>query len=243
MATVNNLEKFRKKRYYVENSNPAIISRETYAKVQEMLKSRGTSGKSKKAYPLTGIVKCPECGRFLKGHIQHEKTKNGKLIYKKYRCPLRHDNKRCSFPKAVSENVIERKLLAHIGDYLNDAKARETEIEDANAVEIPQYNIEEIHEQIDRLNYSWQTGKIRKVEQYEKDYAELMEKLEKAEAERGAVKVKDFSRIDEILQLGWRGIYKSLDDAHKRAFWRSFIQSIEINWTTETKEIVRVNFF
>ena len=49
--------------YYVENSNPAIISRETYAKVQEMLKDRGTVGKSKKTYTLTGFIKCPECGR------------------------------------------------------------------------------------------------------------------------------------------------------------------------------------
>ena len=138
---------------------------------------------------------------------------------------------------------MEKKLLANIGDYLKDAKARATKIEDADTVKIPKYNIEEIHDQIDRLNYSWQTGKIRKVEQYEKDYAELMEKLEAAEAERGEVTVKDFSKIEETLQLGWRSIYKNLDDAHKRAFWRSFIQSIEIEWTAEKKEIVRVNFF
>ena len=81
------------------------------------------------------------------------------------------------------------------------------------------------------------------MEQYEKDYAELIEKLEKAEAERGEVVVNDFSKIEAILQSGWKEIYNNLDDAHKRAFWRSFVQSIEIHWTTETKEIVRVNFF
>lgn len=223
----------------------AYIDKDTFDKLQEINnRNIKDNNKENRAYLFTGLIKCPECGRFLKGHIQHEKTKNGKLIYKKYRCPLRHDNKRCSFPKAVSENVIERKLLAHIGDYLNNAKkARATKIKDADKVEIPQYNIEEIHEQIDRLNYSWQTGKIRKVEQYEKDYAELMDKLEQAEAEQRTVEAIDFSRIDEILQLGWRSIYRDLDDEHKRAFWRSFIQSIEINWTTETKEIVRVNFF
>ena len=105
------------------------------------------------------------------------------------------------------------------------------------------FDIAAIHEQIDRLNYSWQTGKIRKVEQYEKDYAELMEKLEQAEAEQGEVTIKDFSKIEAILHSGWQGIYNNLDNEHKRAFWRSFIKSIEVNWTTKKKEITKVNFF
>jgi len=116
-------------------------------------------------------------------------------------------------------------------------------VTDAETVLIHNQSVDEIHAQIDRLNYSWQTGKIRTVEKYEKDYAELMEQLEAAEAEQGQIVVKDFSHIETILQSGWKEIYNNLDDAHKRAFWRSFIQSIEINWTTKKKEIVRVNFF
>jgi wyosine [tRNA(Phe)-imidazoG37] synthetase (radical SAM superfamily) len=81
------------------------------------------------------------------------------------------------------------------------------------------------------------------VEQYEKQYAELMEKLEEAESEQKQVIVKDFSKVEAILQGGWEEIYKNLDEPHKRAFWRSFIKSIEIHWTTEKKEIVKVNFF
>ena len=78
---------------------------------------------------------------------------------------------------------------------------------------------------------------------HEKDYAELMEKLELAEAEQGEVTLKDFSKIEAILHSGWEEIYSSLDDEHKRAFWRSFIKSIEIDWTTEKKEVLKVNFF
>ena len=71
----------------------------------------------------------------------------------------------------------------------------------------------------------------------------LEKKIPKAEAEQNEIVVKDFSKVEAILHSGWKGIYKNLDDVHKRAFWRSFIQSIEVNWTTDTKEIVRVNFF
>jgi flagellin-specific chaperone FliS len=126
---------------------------------------------------------------------------------------------------------------------MEDAKVRSVEIEDADTVKIPKHDIEEIHDQIDRLNYSWQTGKIRKVEQYEKQYAELMQKLEEAEAEQKQVIVKDFSKVEAILHSGWKEIYKALDDEHKRSFWRSFIKAIYIDWTTEKKEITSVDFF
>lgn len=223
----------------------AYIDKDTFDRIQEIVKRNIKSNTTEnRAYLFSGLIKCPSCGRLMKGHICHQKSKKGTLLkYKKYRCGLHYLNGKCPYAKVVSENVLEKKMLANIEVYLDEAKLRAAEITDSEAVKIPQLNIDEIHEQIDRLNYSWQTGKIRKVEQYEKDYAELMEKLEKAEAERGEVPVKDFSKIDAILQSGWKEIYKNLDDAHKRAFWRSFVQSIEIHWTTDTKEIVRVNFF
>ena len=194
-----------------------------------------------RAYWFSGLIRCPVCGNKLSGFISTSTSSNGtKHKYKKYRCANHKLNNRCTFNKHVSENTFERMLLANIEKYLDEAKIRSAEISDSDAVKIPQHDIEAIHDEIDRLNYSWKTGKIRKVEQYEKDYAELMEKLEAAESEQGEVIVKDFGKIEAILQSGWEGIYKALDDQHKRAFWRSFIQSIEIYWTTETKEITKV---
>lgn len=222
----------------------AYIDKETFDRIQEITsRNIKDNAAENRVYLFAGLIKCPECGTLLKGHIQHSKTKTGKLMYKKYRCGLHHVNKSCHFPKAVSESVIEKKMLANIKEYLEDAKARTKGVADDGKAKIPMHNIKEIQEQIDRLNYSWQTGKIRTVEQYEKDYAELMDKLAKAEAERGEVTTTDFSKIEEVLELGWRSIYRNLDDEHKRAFWRSFVQSIEIEWTTEKKEITRVNFF
>jgi hypothetical protein len=100
-----------------------------------------------------------------------------------------------------------------------------------------------LHEQIDRLNYSWQTGKIRKVESYEKQYAELLEKLELAETEQLETTERDLSHIEAILHAGWKEIYNALNDENKRAFWRSFVSSIEIEWTAKEKKIHKVNFF
>ena len=232
---------------YRDNPNycESYMDKETFDKMQDIIKRNVKANTAdNRAYYFSGLIKCPHCGCLLKGGVSVQKKKNSVLRYKKYRCAKKHVNESCDFNKAVSENVVERMLLADIEKYLDDAKIRSAQISDAtDAVKIPQHDIEDIHAQIDRLNYSWQTGKIRKVEQYEKEYAELIEKLEAAESEQGEVVVKDFGKIEAILQAGWKEIYNSLDDAYKRAFWRSFIQSIEINWTTKKKEITRVNFF
>lgn len=62
---------FRRKRnqgelpqYYVENSNPPIVSREIYSAVQELQKERKNNCyRHKEKYPLSGLIKCPDCGK------------------------------------------------------------------------------------------------------------------------------------------------------------------------------------
>lgn len=222
----------------------AYINKETFDKIQDILNRNVKHNTVHRAYLFSGLIRCPHCGNILKGGAFTRKKSDGTYAYyKKYRCSHCRLDAKCDFHKTISENVLERMMLKNIEKYLEDAKVRSAQVTDADTVKIPQYDIEDIHGQIDRLNYSWQTGKIRKVEQYEAQYAELMTKLEEAEAEQKQVIMKDFSKIEAILHSGWKEIYQHLDDEHKRSFWRSFIKSIEINWTTETKEITRVIFF
>ena len=220
------------------------VDKATFDKIQEILKRNVKENTAEnRAYLFSGLIPCPNCGAWLNGGIIVRTVKGKKYYYKNYRCRNHRRNVYCNWNKAVNENVLEKLMLKNIEKYLEDAKVRSAAVTDSTDVIIPQYDIEDIHNQIDRLNYSWKTGKIRKVEQYETQYEELMDLLAKAEAEQSTTVEKDFSKIEAILHSGWRDIYKNLDDAHKRAFWRSFIKSIEINWTTDTKEIVRVNFF
>ena len=232
---------------YRDNPNycEAYMTKEDFDKMQEIGKRNLKENTSpNRTYIFSGLIKCPVCGNRMAGGIYNTRSSNGTLHeYKKYRCANHKVNDRCSFNKVVSENTLQKMLLANMEKYFEDAKIRSVEIKDSDEEKVPKHDIEAINEEIDRLNYSWKTGKIRKVEQYEKDFAELMEKLEAAEAEQGEVVVKDFGKIEAILHSGWEGIYDALEDEYKRAFWRSFIQSIEINWTTEKKEITRVNFF
>lgn len=223
----------------------AYISKDKFDKIQEILKRNVKENTTEnRAYYFSGLIKCPVCGGTLKGGIYNNKIPSGRVYqYKRYTCHNNKTNNSCAYNKTIGENAFERLMLKNIEKYLEQAKLRAAKVSESDAVRIPKQNIEDINAEIDRLNYSWQTGKIRSVEKYEEDYAALIAKLEKAEAEQGKEEVKDFSKVEAILQSGWKEIYKKLDDEHKRAFWRSFIRSIEVNWTTDKKEIKRVNFF
>ena len=59
-----------KARYYVENSNPPIVSRETFQAAQALQKSRATGNQtSKSRYPFSGVLKCPVCGHTYRRQI------------------------------------------------------------------------------------------------------------------------------------------------------------------------------
>ena len=221
----------------------AYLTREEFDKLQKILKQNVKVNTEKRDYLFTGLLKCPHCGARLAGGTQVNKVRGKDYRYKRYRCPNFRLHSRCDFNKSLSENVLERKLLKDIEQFMEEAKIKYSQVTDADSELTKQYDIEEIYQRIDRLNYSWNTGKIRTVEKYEADYEELMQLLEEAQRELSNVPVKDFGKIEAILHDGWRAIYDNLDDAYKRAFWRSFVQSIELEWTTKTKKIKKVNFF
>lgn len=222
----------------------AYLSREEFDRLQEITKRNVKENAVKKEYIFSGLIKCPMCGRRLSGNTIKEKNKYGSIyFYKKYRCLKHFNDNQCDFKKFLSENIVEKYLLNNLEDYLEQIKFDIENIQESNSATVPTYNEEDINDQIDRLNYSWQTGKIRKVEQYEKQYNDLIEKLKIAKEEKKKEKVQDFSKVESMLTTGWKELYKNMGDKEKQAFWRSFIESIEIEWTTEYKEIKKINFF
>ena len=64
-----------KQKYYVENANPAIIDRKTFETVQCLNESRkSTESKKPDTNPLTGTIKCGDCGRMFRRMNRGNKT-------------------------------------------------------------------------------------------------------------------------------------------------------------------------
>lgn len=221
------------------------MTKEDFLKMQEFLKRQVKDNTEKYDYIFSGLIKCPCCGRNLRGTIHRRKTKLGtKYVSERYRCAKRSMQGTCEFKGTIGEATFEKIMLNNIEQYLAEAKAKIVSIEEGTPLQ-PKHNVEEIQKEIDRLNYSWQKGRIKKVEEYDRQYDELLAKLEEAQAEITEVVTHDFSKVEAALSGDWKTIYDALDNVHRRAFWRSFIQAIEINpdWSMGNMQVVRVKFF
>lgn len=112
--------------YYVENSNPAIVSRETYEAVQALIKSRQPSCKRKaKTYPLTRMLLCPDCG-----HTFRRQVVNGTAYWL---CAAKATNKTdCAWRRVKEDevyaafNLMIRKVQAN-REYLLGTLIRQLE--------------------------------------------------------------------------------------------------------------------
>lgn len=235
--------------YGAYRDNPSYcdsyIDKETFDKLQEIAERNIRENTAEnRVYFFTGLIKCPHCGRLLAGQISTTSKKGVQCAYKYkvYRCPKHRMSNACDFKKVVFEGTFEKMLLENLEQYVEDAKVRATNITESGEGKVLKYNIEEINKEIERLNYSWKKGRIKTIEQYDREYDELIEQLELAQSEQAEANTIDFEKIEAVLQSDWKEIYKALDDEHKRTFWRNIISSIEIEWNGNIKRIKKVNF-
>lgn len=220
------------------------IDKDTFDRMQSMIVRNTKLNSSGRDYIFGGLLRCPNCDRVMRGTIVTNSARNGKKYrYKRYRCPRWAMNRSCDNHKTAGESTVEKIMLEKVELILEAKKAKSSQTRDSEEVKVTLNDIENINAQIDRLNYSWQTGKIKTVEKYEKDFAALEKKLEVAKAELSNVVIKDFSKIDRVLCTGWKDMYAKLDEAHRRSFWRSCVDAIYVDWSTGELDIVDINFF
>lgn len=223
--------------------NPAYcepyISRETFEQLQAIIKRNPRTSDNEHTYVFSGLLLCPLCGTRLSGAIIiSNKARNR---YHTYRCNKNRTDKTCNFGTCIFENTIERKLLEELENIIESKKAHISSIASTNR-RISRNSIDDIQKEIDRLNYSFQKNRIS-VEKYDKQYDELIAKIDEAKKELVEVgKEPDFERIKAVLTGDWKEIYKNLDNDHKRAFWRSFIKTVKVEWTKDSKRVIDIEF-
>lgn len=225
------------------------ITREEFEQIQKDIKRNPRTSQSEHTYIFTGLIRCPDCGRMLNGSVvtkpkynkKGEKRKNYK--YHGYRCPKANIDKTCSFKTVAMEKRLEICLLAQIEGFLSAKKLNVVEMRNKTDL-VAKHDVEALQQELDRLNYSWQKGRIKSVEEYDKRYDELMAKIEEANEEQSALHAEpDYERIQQILSGDWKSLYQELDAEHKRSFWRSFIAEIKLEWTKDIKRIEDIIFF
>jgi hypothetical protein len=230
--------------------NPDYIAKEerymTKAEFDKMHSglTRQVKQNSKRDYIFSGLIKCPHCGNLLKAGSTPQTNRCGsRYEYLKYRCANHRLSGSCDFNKAISENVFEKMMLDQIEQFFENEKVANAEIMEANIVPDTDAELKDLKSELDRLNYAWQKGRIKDIAKYDSEYDRLTAEIEALKNKKVEVEKRDFSRIEAALSGNWKDMYNELDKKNKRAFWRSFVKSIEIEWTTEVKRITHVIFF
>lgn len=231
---------------YISEEN-RYLSKAEFDKMQNMLSRQVKNNTKSHEYIFSGLIRCPECGATLNGGtFRTTRSNNRYYYYKKYRCHRHAQRGTCSFAKCISENTLEKLLLENIEQYLQEARLRTAEFVKVDSVN-DEIELQNLKAELERLNYSWQKGRIKSAEKYDEEYNKLSSKIATLDAERKSPAKQNFSKAEAALSGDWRHLYSSLDDAHKRSFWRSFIESIEVDWLNgnrrSDKKISRVNFF
>ena len=219
------------------NYCPPYITREVFDKLQTIVNRHQRHSPSEYSYIFTGLIRCPKCGNSLKGSFN---TTKGYRYYG-YRCDKAFRDHACDFRILVFQNKMENMMLDRVEEILAEQEVKNIEISKKKHI-VSKHNIKELQAELERLNYSWQKGRIKSVEEYDEKYDTLIAKIEEAE-NTVQEEPTDFSHIKEILSSGWKSIYEALDNDHKKAFWRSFVKEIHIDWSKEHKEITDIIFF
>ena len=218
------------------------VTKEMFDELQQIVERSPRTSTDEYPYIFTGLIKCPKCGGTLNGTSHVTKSKYGKqYTYYAYRCHKHKIHKQCDFTFLVFENKFEKLMLDQTEKIMKEQELRNIEITEKGS-KVSKYNVKDLQTELDRLNYSWQKGRIKNVEEYDRKYDEIVAKIAEAESSVKE-KPKDFSQIKETLSAGWKSIYESLDNYHKRAFWRSFVKEIQIDWGASKKDLDDIIFF
>lgn len=210
----------------IDGNNPnycePYITPEQFELARTVTKSKVRHG-SYAPYIFSSLIKCPWCGNNYTGYRKKQKLKNGGVsIYVKYRCGNKYSRHGCAH---FTERAVEEYMIANVPAKLEEEIANLR----ARSAERPKKDLSaSIQAEIDRLNILFQKGRISE-EYYDVQYEMLSGKLSQIQSETNAANIKTYEKLQRTFSGDWLEIYQNLDNAHKNAFWKSTIKSIEID--------------
>jgi DNA invertase Pin-like site-specific DNA recombinase len=226
------------------------ITREEFNQLQRII-SRNPRTTERRTYIFTGLIRCPHCGNRLSGGKYYCYSRPNKETGKRekrrsylaYKCTRARINHQCDYNNIVQEYRLEEMLLDQLESIVENKKIQVISVKSSEE-KVLKHDIEALTAELDRLNYAWQKGRIKSVEEYDKSYDSLMDRIHAAEKEQSEHDNEpDYEKIQSILTSGWKEIYKELDGEHKRSFWRSIIEEIHVVWSKDEKRIMDIIFF
>lgn len=201
--------------YYVQDSHPAIISKEDYALVQAKLEqSKRNRFSSQSELPFSGILQCEDCGEYF-GHKTWKSRSTH--VYDMWVCNHKSstttkDSSRCKTPNLRQEKVIEvylsamedllplqAELEANYADKLTKYQSKYRITRYKNKLAEAESDAKRVASEIDILNHT--PSNYDSYETYEQYKSELYEQLAMQKTEVNKIKEKEENLKAEIASL------------------------------------------
>ena len=239
--------------YYVEGHHKGIVTADQYEQVQaEILRRKGMKKYSGVGY-FSSIIRCGECGSWYGAKVWHSNDKYRKVIYRcnnKYadgcKCKTPHINEdelKELFIKAANELFSERdEILANtkvMMEMVCETDSLDRDLQDS----IAELNI--ISEQM-QIAIAENSRVVLDQGEYEKRYAELTARYEKAKAKYDDIAEQIESK--KAKRELFKGFIRTLEkqdgvlEEFDAGIWSSLVQEVVINAKDDIRFIFRNGF-
>ena len=236
--TVNETNEIRPRDEWIiaDGQQPAIISKELFEKAQARyegeFKPKGSRPSSTYKHWLSGLVKCPACGRTMIA----KSVKNGKRTYCYFTC-YGYSKGKCLAKNSISSLKLEPAVLSSIEEVLNTGRIayRYMPPEEEAAVDLTailEDQLKRITEKFERIKEAYQNG-VDTLEEYKanKKLVQNEKDLIEKQLQEAAQNKPEPESIEKNLLEHVRNVYEiinsdSVDAVTKNVILKSVIEKI-----------------
>lgn len=247
--TVNETNEIRPKDEWIiaEGQQPSIISKELFDKAAARhnmeYKPKGSRPSSTYRHWLSGLVKCPVCGRTMIA----KKIVNGKRTYCYFVC-YGYSKGKCLAKNSISSLKLAPAILQSLKDVLNNQQLsfRYIQPEPETAPDLSDILLDQlkrIDEKLDRIKEAYRNG-VDTLEEYKENKALVQNEKQLLEKQLAALPTQDneSDQAESALLDRVRNVYEivnseSVDDVTKNEILKSIIEKIVYNKEKDTLEV------
>lgn len=250
--TINESNEIRPESEWIvtDGEHPAIISKELFDKAQERYKReyrpRGARPVSTYKHWLSGVVKCPTCGRTMTAAT----IKNATRVYSHFRC-YGYTKGKCMAQNSISSIKLEPAVLESIKTVLDSGKITYRKIESktddtVDLKTILEDQIKKIDVKLQRIKEAYMNG-IDTMEEYKENKQAVQEEKENLEKQLSEIKEEknNSKNDDKDMLLRVKNVYdilssNSVDVMTKNEVLRSVVEKIVYE---KDKDLLKVYYY
>lgn len=250
--TINESNEIRPESEWIvtDGEHPAIISKELFGKAQERYKReyrpRGARPVSTYKHWLSGVVKCPACGRTMTANT----IRNNTRVYSHFRC-YGYTKGKCMANNSISSIKLEPAVLESIKTVLDSSKItyRKIETKTDDTVDLKtilEDQIKKIDVKLQRIKEAYMNG-IDTMEEYKENKQAVQEEKQHLEKQLSEIKEEKSNSKDddEDMLLRVKNVYDilssdSVDATTKNDVLRSVVEKIIYE---KDKDLLKVYYY